>query len=81
MAWGAAESSVKKGFDQFPGEGRPDHFSAKTKDVHVVIFYSLMGGENIVDKGSAHTGNFVRGDGRSHAASTERHSPINFPSR
>ena len=81
MAWSAAESSVKKGFDQFPGERSPDHFSAETKDVHVVIFYTLMGRENIVDKCGAHTENFICGDGCSYTAAAERHSPLNFPRR
>ena len=81
MAWSAAESSVKKGFDQFAGEGRPNHFPTETKDIHVVVFDTLMGGENIVDKRGTHTGNLVRGDGRSYTAAAERHSPLNFPRR
>ena len=79
MALGAAEVSGQKGLDQFPGERRPDHFSTQTKDIHVVIFDALMGGEDIMDEPGTHAGNLVRGDGRSHAAAAERHSAFNLP--
>ena len=77
---GAAEVSGQKGLDQFPGERRTDHFSTQTKDIHVVIFDALMGGENIMDEPSTHAGNFVRGDGCSHAAAAERDSALNLSS-
>jgi hypothetical protein len=62
--------SGQKGLDQFPGEPRPDHFSAQTEDIHVVIFDALMSGENIMNEPGTHTRNFVRSDGRTHAAAT-----------
>jgi len=68
VAYGTTEVSGQKGLDQFPGKRRPDHFSAQTKDIHVVIFDALVGGENIMDEPGTHTGNFVRCDGCSHAA-------------
>ena len=77
MALGAAEVSGEKGLDQFQSEGRPDHFSAQTKYIHVVIFDALVSGENIMDEPGTNTGNFVHGDGRSHAAAAERHSTLN----
>lgn len=81
MAWSAAETSSQKGFDQFPSKCSPDHFPAETKDIHVVVFDTLMGGENIVDKRGTHTGNLVRGDGCPYTAAAERHCPLNFPRR
>jgi hypothetical protein len=74
----AAEVSGQKGFDQFPGKRRPDHFAPQTKDIHVVILDALMGGENIVDEPGTHTGNFVRRDGRSHAAAAEGYSTVHL---
>jgi hypothetical protein len=62
--------SGQKGLDQFPGERRPDDFSAQTEDIHVVIFDALMSGENIMDEPGTHARNFVRCDGRTHAAAT-----------
>jgi hypothetical protein len=56
-----------------------DYFSSQTEDIHVVIFDALVGGENIVDKPCTHTGNFIRGDGRTHAAAAERDSTLNLP--
>lgn len=81
MAWSAAETSSQKGFDQLLGECSPDHFPAETKDIHVVVFDTLMGGENIVDERGTHTGNLARGDGRSYTATAERHSPLNSSRR
>jgi hypothetical protein len=81
VAWSAAETSSQKGFDQFPGECNPDYFPAETKDIHVVVFDTLMGGENIVDERGTHTGNLARGDGRSYTAAAERHPPLNFARR
>ena len=79
VALGTTEVSRQKSLDQFPGQRGPDHFSTQTKDIHVVIFDALMGGENIMDEPGPHTGNLVRGDGRSHAAAAERHSAFNLP--
>jgi hypothetical protein len=71
--------SGQKGLDQFPGERRPDHFSTQTKDIHVVIFDALVGGENIMNKPSTHTMDFVRSDGCTHAAAAKRDSALNLP--
>ena len=79
VACGAAEMSGQKGLDQFPGERRPDHFSSQTKDIHVVIFDALVGGENIMNKPSTHTMDFVRGDGCTLAAAAKRDSALTFP--
>jgi hypothetical protein len=70
VAWRAAELRGQKGFDQFPSERRPDHFSAQTENIHIIIFDTLMSGENIMDEPGTHTRNFVRRDGRTHAAAT-----------
>src|SRR5271156_4752253 len=74
VAWGAAEVRGQKGFDQFPGQRRTDYLSTQAEDIHPVIFDALMGGENIMDERGTHTTDFVRGDGRTHAAATQRHS-------
>ena len=79
MAWSAAEVSGQRGFDQFPGKRRPDHFPTQTKDIHVVIFDALVGGENIMNKPSTHTMDFVRSDGCTHAAAAKRDSALNLP--
>ena len=68
---GATEASGKKSLDQLQRERGPDHFSAQAKDVHVVILDALMGGEDVMDEAGTHAGDFVSGDGRSHAAAAE----------
>jgi hypothetical protein len=78
VAWSAAEVSGQKGLDQFPGERRPDHSLTQAKNVHIVIFDALVGGENIMDKPGTHPGNFVRGDGCSDTAAADGHSTVHF---
>jgi len=78
VALGAAEMSGKTSLDQFQSESGSDHFSTQTKDIHVVIFDALMGGENIMDEPSTDAGDFVRSDGRSHATAAERHSTLHL---
>jgi hypothetical protein len=80
VAWSATEVSSQKCLDQLPGQGRSDNLSSQTKDIHVVVFDALAGGENILDKPCTHTENFVRSDGRTHAASADRDSTLNLPS-
>jgi hypothetical protein len=76
VAWSAAEVSGEKCTDQFPGQRWSDYFPPQTENIHVVVFDALVGGEYIVDKPCAHTGNFVRSDGRTHAAAAERDSAL-----
>nr|WP_244532337.1 hypothetical protein [Methylocapsa palsarum] len=68
--------SAQESLDQLQRERRPNHLPAQTKDVHVVILNSLMGGENIMDEPRAHSWNLVRGDGGSNAAAAERHAAL-----
>jgi hypothetical protein len=80
MACGAAESSFQKRLDQFPRERRPDHLSAQTEDIHVVVFNALAGREHVMDEACAHTSNFVGADGCPHTAAEERNSAIDCAS-
>jgi hypothetical protein len=81
VAWGAAETSRQKDLDQLPGQRGPDHFSAKTTGIHIVIFDALVGTKDMIDESSTHAGNLVCGNGRSHTAAAERHSTFNVPRR
>jgi len=56
VALRAAEASFQKRLDQFPRERGPDHLSTQRKDIHVVVFNSLVGGEYVVNKSGPHTG-------------------------
>jgi hypothetical protein len=73
---GSAEPGFQKSLDQFPRECGPDHLSAQTKDIHVVVFNALVSREHVMDEACAHTGNFVGADGGPHAAAAERNSAI-----
>lgn len=73
--------SFKKGFDQFQGEPGPDHLSAKTKNIHVIVFHALMGGEHIVYQPGAHAGDFVRGDRCAHSAAAEGDAALHSRAR
>ena len=70
--------SSQEGLDQLPGKRFPNHLSAETKDIYVVIFDALTSGEHIMDESCAHAGNLVRGDGDSDAATAERDSALNL---
>jgi len=76
VAWSAAEASREKCANQLPGQRWADYFPSQTENIHVVIFDALVGGENIMDKPCANTGNFVRNDGGTHAAAAERDSAL-----
>jgi hypothetical protein len=76
---GAAEPSFEKCLDQLPRQRGPDHFSTQTKNIHVVVFNALVGGEHIVDESSSRARNFVRCNGCAHSASAERHPAFHLP--
>ena len=78
VARSAVELSGQKGLDQFPCECCPNHFSSQTEDIHIVIFDALMSGENIMDEPGTHSRNFIRGDGRTHTAATQRYPTSNL---
>jgi hypothetical protein len=73
----AAEASLQKRLNQFPGQCRPDYLPAERKDIHVVVLNALVSGEHVMDETRAHTGNLVGADGGSHATAAERYSTIN----
>jgi hypothetical protein len=75
---GAAEVRLQKDSNQFQGEGGSNHLSTQAENVHVVVFDALMGGEDVVDKPSAHTRNFVCSDGRANTAVAKRHAALHF---
>lgn len=50
------EPSAQKALDKLACECRADHLSAKTTDVHIVIFDALMRGENIMNEGGTYAG-------------------------
>jgi hypothetical protein len=52
-----AEVSGQESFNQFPSERGTDNFPPQTKDIHVVVFDALTGGEDIMDEPGADTGN------------------------
>jgi len=79
MACGAAESSFQKRLDQLPRERGPDHLATQTKDIHVVVFNSLVSGEHVMDQPCTHTDNFVGADGCPHATAAERYSSAPCP--
>ena len=80
VALRAAEASLKKCFDQFPGQRWPDDLPAERKYIHVVVFNALVSRKYIMDETSAHTGNLVCGYGCSHSAAAERQSAIHLAS-
>jgi hypothetical protein len=53
---------MEKSFDQFQGEPGPDHLSAKAKNIHVIVFDVLMGGELIVYQLGTYARDFVCAD-------------------
>ena len=78
-AWLGDEVCSQKGPDQLPGKSRSDHiFCIHANDIHIVMLNGIVGKKNIMDQPSSRTGDLVRGDGRSHPATTEHRSAINL---
>jgi hypothetical protein len=61
---------MEKSFDQFQGEPGPDHLSAKAKNIHVIVFDVLMGGELIVYQ----LGTYARDFRSAESAAAEGHA-------
>jgi hypothetical protein len=78
MANLTAEASLQEHLNQFPGQRGPNHLTAERKDVHVIVFDSLVSGEHVVDEPSPHASNLVGADGCSHSTTAERYSAIHF---
>jgi hypothetical protein len=80
VALRAAEASFQKRLDQFPRKRGPDHLSTQRKDIHVVVFNSLMGGEYVVNKSGSYTGNLIGAYGCAHSTAAKRYSAIHLAS-
>jgi hypothetical protein len=80
VALRAAEASFQKRLDQFPRKRGPDHLSTQRKDIHVVVFNSLMGGEYVVNKSGSYAGNLIGAYGCAHSTAAKRYSAIHLAS-
>jgi len=74
----AAEAGCEKYPHQLPGFGDTDDPAAEADQVKIVVLDSLMRGKRFVDQAGAHTGDFVGGDTRTHAAAAKGDASIHL---
>ena len=63
---------------KIPGNARPDRAAAHTKNIHVVVFHTLLGRKMVVDEGGAHTLHLVRTDRSAYATSADGDPTFDF---
>ncbi len=71
-----ADSSLQKGRDQLPREGRADDAPAQDEHVHVVVLDALMRGVCIVTQARSDPGQFVCRDAGANAAPANQDAPF-----
>ena len=76
MARGLAEFGGQERLQIVPGREGSNRTATHADDIHVVIFYTLAGGEVTFYKSSSNARNFICAHGRADAAAANRDSAL-----
>ncbi len=58
---------------------RPNHMGSQRKDIHIIVFYTLMRGVNIVAERGPDSRDLIGGYGNPHPATADEDAPHSLP--
>jgi len=76
MTFVAGEACGEKGLDDLVGKFHTDDARPEYKDIHVIVFHTLMRGIGVVANSCTYTRELIRRDGSAYAAAADENSTI-----